>query len=280
MSPKYFSYKSFKLKGNNILAESNSKEQHGGGSPDGEGEVAPNDSEPSAAINALVCGYAREDREAKILMMLEPVEPYRAYIDDSSSAEDDRILLLAGYAQRAPVWAAFSDEWKIELAKPPAIEYCHMSEAESLKDQFRGWSATKRDRKIASLANVIVKYEPWSIECYVRKSQYDQILDPVIAYDLRGPYFPCFYGVIVSLARYHAQTGVKLPTDFIFDEQGKIGVEAVSWYEAIKRTQKPEIQALMGSTPQFLDDKKILPLQAADYDRMASPPTKRETQCS
>ena len=196
-------------------------------------------------------------------MMLEPVEPYRAYIDDSSSAEDDRILLLAGYA-RAPAWAAFSDEWKIELAKPPAIEYCHMSEAESLKDQFLGWSATKRDRKIASLANVIVKYEPWSIECYVRKSQYDQILAPVIAYDLRGPYFPCFYGVIVTLARFHAQTGIKLPTDFIFDEQGKIGAEAVLWYEAIKRAQKPEIQALMGSTPDFKDDKKVLPLQAAD----------------
>jgi hypothetical protein len=170
-------------------------------------------------------------------------------------------LLLAGYAQKAPLWAAFSDAWDSELKKPPAIEYCKMSEAESLKEQFLGWSTRQRNNKLASLANIIVKHEPWSIECYVRQKQYDEILEPVIAYDLRGPYYPCFYGIMVTLARYHAQTGVTLRTDFIFDEQGKIGAEAVLWYELTKEMQKPEIRALMGSTPLFKDDKKVLPLR-------------------
>jgi len=188
----------------------------------------------------------------------------RTYIDDSWSAEDDNILLLAGYAQKVPVWAAFSDAWKAELSKEPAIEYCKMSEAESRKEQFEGWSERKRDKKLADLARVIVEYDPWSIECFVSQKQYKEILEPVIAYDLRGPYMPCFHGIIVSLARYHASTGITLPTDFIFDEQGKIGAEAVLWYEEIKANQKPEIRALMGSTPEFKDDKKVLPLQAAD----------------
>jgi hypothetical protein len=65
----------------------------------------------------------------------------------------------------------------------------------------------------------------------VSRKKYEEILEPVIAYDLRGPYFPCFYGTIVSLARYHAHTGITLPTDFVFDQQGKIG--AVLWYDVI-----------------------------------------------
>ena len=160
---------------------------------------------------------------------MQPVAPFKAYIDDSSSAEDDQILLLAGYAQTAPVWAAFSDDWDRVLKQPPAIEYCHMTEAESLKEQFLGWSERERNRKLAKLANVIVKHDPWSIECFVSRKQYEEILEPVISYDLRGPYFPCFYGTIVSLALHHAHLGITLPTDFIFDQQGKIGTEAVLW---------------------------------------------------
>ncbi|HWF91953.1 MAG TPA: DUF3800 domain-containing protein [Terriglobales bacterium] len=196
--------------------------------------------------------------------MMQPETTYGAYIDDSASSEDDEIFLLAGYAQTAPAWAAFSDVWAKTLRQAPSINYCHMTEAEGLKGQFLGWGKTQRDRKLAELANVIVKHDPWSIECFVSRQKYQEIIEPVIAYDLRGPYFSCFYGTIVSLARYHAQTGITLPTDFVFDEQGKVGAEAVLWYEAIKERQKPEIKALMGSTPIFRDDEKVLPLQAAD----------------
>lgn len=55
-----------------------------------------------------------------------------------------------------------------------------------------------------------------------------------------------------------------MPTDFVFDEQGPVGVDAVAWYSHFKSTQKPHISALMGSTPIFRDDKLFLPLQAAD----------------
>jgi len=245
-----------KNKGNNILAESSGKGDDGGGSLD--------DAKPSDYINALVCGYAAENRNRKVLMMLHPVAPYKAFIDDSSSSEDDQILLLAGYAQTARVWAAFSDEWHKILRQPPAILYCHMTEAESLKGQFLGFTKRERDRKLVKLANVIVKHDPWSIECFVSRKKYEEILEPVIPYDLRGPYFPCFYGTIVTLARHHEQMGITLPTDFIFDRQGKVGTEAVLWHEEIRKGQKPEIQALMGSTPIFEDDEKVLPLQAAD----------------
>jgi hypothetical protein len=65
--------------------------------------------------------------------MMQPIAPFTAYIDDSSSSEDDQILMLAGYAQTAQVWAAFSDDWDKVLKEKPAIRYCHMTEAEVSK---------------------------------------------------------------------------------------------------------------------------------------------------
>lgn len=189
---------------------------------------------------------------------------FSAYIDDSGSEEDDKTLVLAGWVQSASVWAAFSHSWQAELAKPPAIAYLHMVEAERRRGPFQGWDEQQRDRKVAALANIIIGYKPWFLECSVSRKQYEEILGPVIPYDLRGPYFPCFYAMILKLTQWHLTMRNTFPIDFIFDEQGAIGARAVVWYEFVKSTQPTPIRQLLGSTPVFKDDKKVAPLQAAD----------------
>jgi hypothetical protein len=81
---------------------------------------------------------------------------------------------------------------------------------------------------------------------------------------LRHPYILLFYALLIKVAQWQYDAGQRVPTDFVFDEQGSVGAEAVAFYSYYKRIQKPEIAALMGSTPIFRDDKLILPLQAAD----------------
>lgn len=190
---------------------------------------------------------------------------FKAFVDDSASDEGERTLLLAGLVQRASVWSAFSDEWEEELNRRPRIDHLHMVEAESLRGQFEGWGDEQRNRKLASLANVLCKYDPWFLECRVSRKLVQEITEPVVPHDLRGPYFPCFYGVILKLAHWHLSMGNTLPIDFVFDEQGPIGAEAVFWYEVIKSLQPEPLRNLLGSTPTFSDDKKVLPLQAADF---------------
>jgi uncharacterized protein DUF3800 len=90
-------------------------------------------------------------------------------------------------------------------------------------------------------------------------------LAPVAAGGLKNPYFVCFWGVINATARYHEE--LELPetsVDFIFDEQGGIGDDAVLCYRWLKETENPSIRHLLGSTPIFRDDKKVVALQAAD----------------
>src|SRR5882672_3149158 len=212
----------------------------------------------SAYIDALVSGYPREARAAKVLVMLQ------AFIDDSASEQGDRNLFLAGYIQRAPVWTAFSDDWQLVLASHPKIAHLHMVEAESLRGEFRGWSASQRDLKIQALAEVIERHGAVSIVCSISRNIFNSVLKPIAPYALSSPYFYCFYGIIITAARWALARNGNVPIDFIFDEHGALGTEASGWYEVIRQLQKPEIQQFLGSTPVFRDDKKFLPLQAAD----------------
>jgi len=210
------------------------------------------------ALASLLCGYSQECRAAKVFVM------FTAYFDDSASEQDERLFVLAGYVHSAESWLAFSDDWQAALDAHPRIEYLHMVEAENLRGPFKGWSHVEKDRKVDAMASVIAKYAPWSIECSVSRSVFEKILKPTTPYEIRGHYFPCFYAVIIRLAQMHVSMGHTLPIDFIFDEHGAIGAEAAVWYEAIKSMQSPEVSRVLGSSPIFRDDVKVLPLQAAD----------------
>ena len=131
---------------------------------------------PSDHIRAWVAGYAFNKRKWKPLAFLQ------AYIDDSYSDTGDRRLFLAGYLHNADTWQKFSDEWQNVLNEAPAIDYFKMSEANSLRKQFWGWSEQARDAKIISLIDVIQTFNPVSFHISVNRASYDEILSPVAPY--------------------------------------------------------------------------------------------------
>lgn len=190
----------------------------------------------------------------------------QAFADDSASDVGEQRLYIAAFINGADQWADFSDRWARRLRRHPAIDYFKMSEAESLRGQFEGWSEADRDEKVLKLARVINESRPWSVHCSVSREQYERILAPVAPYNLQNPYFVCFWGVMHAAADYHRALGIGgvPPVDFVFDEQGGLGHDAALWYQWSKEQQEPEIRNLMGATPIFRDDKLVVPLQAAD----------------
>lgn len=215
-------------------------------------------SKSQQALDSIVCGYGKANRDSKVMVM------FKAYFDDSGSDEGNKTLLLAGCVQRYSVWANFSIEWEAVLATEPSIRYFHMREARKLEGEFAHWKAKNRDAKIRRLAELAANYRPWTITAWISRKEHDAILRPIAPFLLRQPYLSVFYAVIITLARWHYDDGVTLPVDYVFDDQGAVGAEAVLWYDQIKKWQKPEIAALMGSVPKFENDKQVLPLQAAD----------------
>lgn len=195
-----------------------------------------------------------------------------AFVDDSASDTGDRRLFLAAYVNGAGPWIDFGREWRAALAEPPSIDYLKMAEAQNLRGEFKGWPAAERDAKILRLAQVIAAHRPWAIHCSVSRADYARTVAPAAPYNLKHPYFCCFWGIIRTSADYHLRLDRERPDDtypvpplqYVFDEQGGLGTDAALWYTWLKQSQEPAIAELMGDQPIFGDDKKMVGLQAAD----------------
>ncbi len=215
-------------------------------------------SEASAPIRGIVSGYSSEIRARKLLLMLQ------AYVDDSASDVKDRRLFLAGYVSTAENWAWFSDLWSEALAASPSISYLKMSEARALQGEFRGWDGDARDRKIQNLAAIIRRLRPLSIHSSVSRSSVDHILKPVAPFVLSSPYALCFSAIMMPIAAEQARQNNTVPIDFIFDSQEGLGEEARTLYRLMRESQPEAIKSALSVDPLFRDDKRVLPLQAAD----------------
>ena len=213
---------------------------------------------PADAIWALTSGYSTEIRARKPLVMLQ------AYVDDSASEQGDRRLFLAGYINAADRWIRFSDLWAEVLRDRPAIGYLKMSEASGFGGEFKGWDRSDRDEKIKQLARVVRHFEPRSIHASISRAQFDAIVTPVAPHGFATPYSLCFQALMLPLAIQQAKERVKVPIDFIFDEQEGLGTQAAFFYTKIREQQPKHIRDVMCASPIFRDEKQMLPLQAAD----------------
>ena len=187
----------------------------------------------------------------------------QAFIDDSASDSGDRRLYLAGYLNRADTWVRFSMAWREELHAAPAIDYLKMSEANALDGQFAGWATAARDEKLRGLVRVINHFKPLSFEFSVSREEYYRQVKPVAPRGLGNPHFVCCVGVVFGLARYVDSEKVKIPIDFIFDQQTGVSDDFVLFIDHMKTSLGKGARRLIASTT-FADDKQFLPIQAAD----------------
>lgn len=182
----------------------------------------------------------------------------QGYVDDSGSASEGRRLYLAGYIMAAERWKDFSSDWQRALDAPPAVRSLHMAVS------FRGWSRQDRAKKLDQLVSVLRAYRPLSIECRISAEDYKSIVAPEAPHDLRHAYGVCFHAFLVQSALMIHGQGLQGPLDFVFDEQGNVGLDAAIWYEVIKQLPGPPVSNILGGAPIFRSDDEVLPLQAAD----------------
>jgi len=213
----------------------------------------------SEAIIGFVCGYSRANRERKRILVLN------AYVDESSAQSGSREYCLAGYMTTAAEWMKFSDLWDDALHEFPSIESFHAVEAQGRKGEFLGMGESERDQKVYRLAQVIDSFPALlSFDCRMSEEAFERILKPVCPYDIRDPYFILFHSIMITAARQLEPFGVDIPIDFVFDEKGRIGAEALLWYGPMRAMQPLHLRKLLGNRPVFKTDEELIPLQAAD----------------
>jgi hypothetical protein len=218
---------------------------------------------PSDYIRALVCHYPRRIRERRLLLML------RVYIDDSKQDDAPGTFVLAGYMADATTWADFSDEWQIALDGPPKLEYLktnHMFRLRDPKSVFFGWSPEDRDARLLLLSKTTNKYALASIQSVVRSSDYREIFAGLTGNpDFDRPYSFLFYSIMGGIVSALERLGINDQVEFFFDEQGNESQERLrSGFDDFVSTAPQNLIDRIGAKPDFRDEKKVYPLQAAD----------------
>jgi hypothetical protein len=223
------------------------------------------------------------ERHVRLIMALQ------ACLDDSGEFDEtiNPAFALAGFIAEAEDWAALSADWQSILDQHPRLEYFKMVEAINLRGQFSnelGWTAELRDSRIDSFISIIKKHVKRRVSISVDKEAFFthlRALDyPQRNNNVDKPYCLAFHRIILeilALQALHSRLGFAppRPVDFIFDEQGQIGIEAqVTWLmikrlcERLAQAGRTDFRPFLGNRPIFRDEKTFLPLQASDLIRL------------
>ncbi|MGC1783784.1 MAG: DUF3800 domain-containing protein [Acidobacteriaceae bacterium] len=208
------------------------------------------------------------------------------FVDDSGSdASADGLFVLYGYQMEEARWEDFAQRWDAQLKRPDffPIDYCRMSDAEAGTGPFVGMDDIFRKRKVRDLAGVIRDCNPTGVGCKMTWKAYNEIVRGKVDSRLDNPYAILFFHVLRSVTDLQIEITSKVreedkkrakeelrieitikPVEFIFDDQGPAGLQCLKWWGELKsKLQEPHLTVL-SNTPQFKDDRELVPLQAAD----------------
>jgi hypothetical protein len=172
---------------------------------------------------------------------------------------------LAGFVSTVDEWKKFADAWDIKLREQPTIRYFKMSEAMNQTGEFDNWPVELCWQKAFALSEIIRAHAMVRVDCSIRNFDFNQLIKNVVPIpEYKNPYFLCFYKIIISVISYQKRAAWNIPCDFIFDEQGIIGMNAVQWWNMLKPLISPMKRPFVGSQPIFRNDKNFNPLQGSD----------------
>ncbi|WP_315742091.1 DUF3800 domain-containing protein [Bradyrhizobium sp. SZCCHNR1075] len=193
---------------------------------------------------------------------------FQGFIDESISSEE---LVLGGYIAPASVWAKFSKDWEELL--PLAMKgkdgsfYFKMSEM-----------AVHKMDQVRAFYNVIDQYPdlvPISLRINLEdlESAKRRLADfantmgwSVHLNNWANPYYLAFR-LLLDNFHIHPIPMEKIPAgepiNFVFDERAEKKFILAAWNEIVERIAD-DIKHPLGSSPRFENDKRFLPLQAAD----------------
>jgi hypothetical protein len=208
------------------------------------------------------------------------------FADDSGShTTANGMFVLYGYLMEEPRWEDFAERWDAQLKRREffPIDYFRMANAHAGDGPFAGIDGVFRSRKVKDLAEVIRDCNPVPIGCKMSWESYQRIVKGKIDPRLDNPYAILFFQVLRNVTelqkmfvenlpdelkeqalRERQAEIVYKPVDFIFDDQGPVGIQCLQWFSELRsRLQEPH-RTVLSNTPQFKDDRDLVPLQAAD----------------
>ena len=179
----------------------------------------------------------------------------QAAIDDS---REGSIIVLAGHIATAESWAHFAKAWEEILPYSGLTDkhgkcYFKMSEMASGDD---------RRLKAGFFYRIIENHLNKMIAVAVDIRALRQVVCELgLPEPLENPYALIYRCILEATTQFQKQIGLNEPVDFFFDKDGQER-KVKRGFEILR--QNLATGGLLGHEPQFKNDEKFLPLQAAD----------------
>lgn len=211
----------------------------------------------------FLAGYPTPIRKRKLLL------PLHAIVDDSGGP-NQTFQVMAGLIGQAEDWARFADAWQDCLDTSPKVRAFHMAK---IRDgDWHGLSQKQRNDKLRSLARVIadkrfglkvlvagVHMEGWE--------SFREVIEASTGQPFVSSYFYVYQLMLMVATAEAMQRGIKDGTrerfSIFFDEQSLHGSRAKAYYPTMRNVMA-DASDFLPIEPQFENDERFLPLQAAD----------------
>ncbi len=187
---------------------------------------------------------------------------YIAYLDESGSFGDTRVLAIAGYAARAIEWARLEVAWKRMLRRIGVATF-HMRECLHRRGAFEGRTAEDSKEALTQVVDVILSHDVHGIGAAVLLRDLGEVIVGRAREEVGEPWHLCFRHVVKEVS----ERLDRLPRDqwvaFVCDLQDQFAREAQRIYLRINSTPNWPNRNQLGSLT-FGSRHEEVGLQVAD----------------
>lgn len=206
--------------------------------------------------------------------MIKPDRPVRSFIDDTGNDPKEFAFVHAGWVAGEDDWNGFIEDWQETLNKKPSIEYFkhHEAAGKPPTGQFSGWKPKTVRDKVMALAKVITRHNSYGIGTGVRNDVFYALVNRAVSSKRQfrsvaranRPYDFCFHSIIGLVLQWQVNEADERIVDFMFDEGDTAFFDCAKMYYEMREELFPPALKKIAGIVACGDDKRILPLQAAD----------------
>lgn len=182
---------------------------------------------------------------------------YTAYGDESADETRARVFTIAGLFGDETEWTKFYKNWNDRTGD----KIFHATACDSDQEPYNKTEHKENKKLYADLSNILADSKLLGYAISISLPDYKELMAPVFD---EHPYYLCFQGVVIFLAR---KAALCIPPDrieFKFDRNPQIEYNAGALYDRIVNSRShPMMEALMSDTISFVSRREI-GVQAAD----------------
>jgi hypothetical protein len=186
-----------------------------------------------------------------------------AYFDESGTDRPKATaLVVGGYVGPASLWSAFSQIWAGVLAREGVSAY-HATDLEfPCHQEFEGWELARAIQFRQALIDAFVIPADCPLAAGIRYTDFER--DEQLKGIVRSPYTLCAMYCVLNAVDWARASGYGEPLVFVFEKGGPAPGELTDFMDALSETEP------LVTTPAFRDRRRVLPLQAADFNAYES----------